>query len=114
MVFRLDWKGAAVRERIRRAALEATTETTAAAAARARADHPGWTSRTGRMEASIQAEEAREEDGRVVARFGSRGVPYFRAVDGRADSRTLARAAAKEFPSLARRIRDRWRRVRGA
>jgi hypothetical protein len=72
---KLVWRGDEVADRVRRAATAALSETVAAAAAQAKANHPLWRNRTGLLEASIQVFWVRSERLRVSASWGSM-VPY--------------------------------------
>lgn len=99
-------------DRIRRKVLDACTagvnDTTAAAAIYAKQNHSGWQNRTGTAEGSIRSDGAKREGGSVVGQFGSYGVDYMIWLELKHGS-ALRQAADVEFPTLARRIRERFK-----
>lgn len=107
---RIDWRGAAVTQRVVDAAVAGADETLEAAAEHARTNH-GWQSQSGTAEESIQAQPAELQDGQVTGEFGSYGADayYFIFLETGSSSidadDTLRRAADAEFPKLADRIR---------
>lgn len=112
---RLSWNGDNLERRLRKAALAAIDDTTAAAALYARQNHPGWHNRTGTAEGSIRMEPARDVGGRQYrGLFGSFDVDYFIWLEigarGRPGDYTLRRAADAEFPHVLRRFRAHYGR----
>ncbi len=116
--FRLDWKGPAIDRAIAdRAIPNAMNDTTATAAIAAKSSHPGWRNRTGIAEGSIRGDPAKKVGaGTWLALFGSFDVNYFIWLEigarGRSGDHTIRRAADKEFPKLADRIRSRARALK--
>jgi len=107
MNVRLEWHGDELKDRVRRATEGGLEETVQLAAARARAVHPGWETRTGQTEASIQPRELQRERARSVAAFGygvRHGVFLEYGFLGRPGALTLEAAARQHFPGLAARI----------
>ncbi len=105
----VQWFGDKVKRRVMNASLVGVDDTTAAAAIQAKGNHPGWRNRTGTAEGSIRNEPARREGERIRGRFGSWGVAYFIWLELKYGS-TLRHAADLEFPRLARRIQEAYRR----
>ena len=107
--WRLDWKGRHIKRQVRTAAMAGIDETTSAAVNAAKQDH-GWANRTGTAEGSIQMRPADLVGRKIVGRWGSFDVHYFLYLElgsGVYDGdRTLQRAADREYPELARRIRE--------
>jgi hypothetical protein len=109
MSVRHQWNGDAVKRHVLGATVAAVDEVDAAAAEAAKRDHPGWQSRTGAAEASIQAFPAKEQGGRVVGSTGfgiGRGVFLEFTTRGHPGDRTIKRAMERLAGGLARRIRD--------
>lgn len=107
MNVRLDWRGEDIQKRMREAEEGALEETVQLAAARAQAVHPGWESRTGETEASIQPRALQRQRARTTAAFGfgvRHGVFLELGFLGRPGAQTVQTAAREHFPQLAARI----------
>ena len=105
----LDWKGAQVSEKLRKAQIEGVNATMAECVIDAKNSHE-WLNRTGTLEGSIDiAQHAREEPGAVVGEWGSQDVHYaiYHEV-GTAfmPARPYLRPAAdRNYPNLERNIK---------
>lgn len=114
VAFHLEWKGPNVRRDLDRAIADGMNDTTAAAAIRAKGNHPGWNNVTGVAEGSIRGDPARKTGRGWHALFGSFDVDYFIWLEigarGRSGDRTIRRAADIEFPKLPDRIATHARR----
>lgn len=114
----LNWRGNEVKRELARATRIGIDATMQAAVLHAKAKHK-FVNRTGEAERSIRVvDSAREERGRIVGRWGSTGIVYFRRLEfgfqgtdrlGRVFDQpafpALRPAAQAEYPNLARRIR---------
>lgn len=112
MGVRLDWRGDELMRQMRRAEEAGLEETVELAAARARAVHPGWESRTGETERSIQPRALQRQQARTTAAFGFgvlHGVFLELGFLGRPGAQTVQIAAREHFPQLAARIARRFR-----
>lgn len=107
MASRVNWKGEAVKLRIRTASAAAVNQTMAWAALEAKQNHPGWVYRTGTAERSIQIQNPAAVTGaRIVGQWGSVGVNYMRALEFKHGA-ALRTAADTTYPKLAGEIRRR-------
>ena len=108
--FTLHWRGKQVIARVERAAILGIEETTEAAVSVAKPDTPVD---TGFLRGSEHAVPARREGNRIVGRWGAFGVAYAIWVEigarGRAGVHMFRRAADREYPKLAGRIRKHFR-----
>lgn len=106
----VNWDGDKVVATVLAAAEVAVNETAEAASARAKANHPGWQSQSGALEAAIHAEPAEIQDGgsQVVAEWGAWGVIEAAKQElgtARMPANPYLRPAADaEYPSLSGRI----------
>lgn len=105
---KVNWNGAALAQRVRKATIEAVDETTEAAAQSARSSH-WWRARRGRrgLAGEIKTEAATVEDGKVVGAFGSTQRRGFHGLFHERRSPFLRPAADREFPGVSERIRKR-------
>lgn len=104
----IKWYGDRIIRKTRNAAEEAIDEIMARAVSHAKSNHPGWKSRSGRAEDSIQVlQSARTVRGRTFGTWGSAGVPYMRKLEFK-HGRALIRAADATYKGLARTLRRRW------
>lgn len=113
MSFRLEWRGDELQRRVKAATVAAVDDLDEAVAEVAKRDHPGWQSRTGEAEASIQAVPADERGERVVGAVGfgiGRGRFLEFTTRGHPGDRTINRAMERLGDGLARRIRERIQR----
>ncbi len=109
MSVRLDWKGDELAKKVTRASETALRQTGTAAVAEARADHPGWHSRTGAAEASIAASPPATDARGTRSFFGfglRRGIFLELTTRGHVGDRTIARATEHQGRLIAKRIRD--------
>jgi hypothetical protein len=108
----LDWRGDAFIKRVRAAATAAVNDTVDAAADDARGSHE-WVTRRGQLEEEIVAEHATAAEPNPTGRFGTtqrRGFyGYFHELGTVHEfARPFLRpAGARNFPTLAERIRRR-------
>ena len=79
----LEWHGDAHKKRLIKAAKKGIDKTLKEAATHARANHPGWESRSGKAEQSIKVLQAAEVDSKKVVSglWGSTGVYYMRFLE---------------------------------
>ena len=104
---RLEWKGAAFKDKIVRAETRALEEAADDGAARVALTHPGWVNRSGDAQRSLRAEQVqRDPQGRLTARFGFH-VPYGKFIARR--DRALVQARNRAARSLTSRIADELR-----
>lgn len=109
MRVRTTWRGRQVAEAVEDAVMTAMTATLEATAERAKQDHPGWKSRTGEAERSIEVEPPERDGTAIVGRVVGR-ARHFPFLEGGTKhmpaARTLERAGERECPQLERRIRS--------
>ena len=107
---KLAWKGREIQRAMKRAAVHAVNESLEASVAEAKANHPGWKSRTGKLESSIGVrQEAKVRGSRVSGMFGAggRGVWYGKIKEKQTEF--LERAADKVLPEISDRLRRAFR-----
>lgn len=101
------WRGDEVRAKVHRASAAAINEVLADAVAQAKGNHPGWQNRTANAEGSIRVvDTAAAQGARMVGRWGSVGVVYFRRLEFEHGG-ALRGAADVTYPGLAPAIRRR-------
>ena len=104
--FRVNWRGGRIPRRVAVASRRGIDATMAACVPLAKRETPVI---TGTAQGSIQTRPAVIQRTRVVGRWGSFDVNYFIWLEIGARGRTghfmLRRAADREYPGLARRIR---------
>lgn len=111
---KLDWRGAALVERVRAAATAGVNETVDAAADDARVSHE-WLDRTGQLEEEIVTEHADNREANPRASFGTtRRRGFYGLFHEEGTEHEFARpflrpAGDRNFPTLAERIRRRLR-----
>ena len=119
----LRWRGDEIKRKMERATKIGINETTSACVTKAKRDHP-YHNITVTAEGSVQMRDAQNESGRIVGRWGSWAVNYFRRLElgfngtdslGRSYSQaprpSLRPAADAEYKHLARRIKAAFKRV---
>ncbi len=108
----LKWHGRRFLRKVARNTAEAIDETMELAVEYAKANHPGWVSRSGDAEDSIQViEKAHEEQGATVGRWGSKGIAYMLFLEFRR-GRAMIRAADATYRQVLPKLRRRFRFTR--
>ena len=110
---KLHWNGDNVARRIREASRLGIDDTMAQCAITAKGSHPGWKNISTNAEGSIMiTQPARNERGRTVGRWGSKGVLYMLFLEIKHGA-ALRASADKNYPSLSRRIKQHLRGMAG-
>jgi len=98
-------------KKLDQAIIKGGNETLEEAVKSAKANHPGWATKTGAAEKSIQVTSPMHRDGhKYRGKFGSKGVKYFIWLEigtrYHAADHTLRRAADIAFPRVWDKIRS--------
>lgn len=103
----LEWHGDAHKKRLIKAAKKGIDKTLKEAATHARANHPGWESRSGKAEQSIKVLQAAEVDSKKVVSglWGSTGIYYMRFLEHEHGS-ALRTAGDDVYKGLKRNIKE--------
>ena len=103
----LEWHGDAHKKRLIKAAKKGIDKTLKEAATHARANHPGWESRSGKAEQSIKVLQAAEVDSKktVSGLWGSTGVYYMRFLEHEHGS-ALRTAGDDVYKRLKKNIKE--------
>lgn len=99
-----NWRGDDILEKVRSRVKAAIDDTTAETAIDAKRSHP-FVNRTGRLEASLRSEPAKDLGGKITGRVGSWDVGYAIYVELGPHARPYLRPSAERtFPRLKDRI----------
>lgn len=105
----LKWYGPQVVRKVRQSSEDAINDVMQKAVRHARANHPGWSTVSGRAENSIKVQEpAKPVPTGVRGIWGSRGVPYMLRLEF-SHGRALINAADRTYGELPKHIRTRFR-----
>lgn len=106
MSVRIDWRGREVKARIRAATARTVDERAREATTSARQIHPGWTSRTGAAERSIEALTGHGL--RAAISFAVRPLWFLERgwIHHESGDHTIERAVNAKFRDLVYRVRD--------
>ena len=106
---KIKWRGREIKRAVSRAAVDAVNETMQDCVEEARRNHPGWKSRSGKLEGSIRiVDEAKRESRKVTGRWGAQWDWNANIVEKKTSF--LDVAADKHYPKLAEKLGVKFRR----